>query len=196
MSVTYNDVVNHVKLVLSKSFTDYSIYSEEVKEGMKRPAFHINLLPEMSINFNKYYREQNVLVDVAYFSDEEEDLQSKEKNLDMASKLQNVFNMDLKVLDRFLNIQNLTYDIVDRVLHTTFNLSWFNENEVTENYLKQFNIIKQVNFADGFGVSSAKCVIITSDGRVFKAVDGGFYVECTADEIKSLKDQGIIPLTM
>lgn len=190
MSVSYQDIVNHIKKLLSANFVDYHIYDDAVRENMKRPSFNINLLPEMSSNFNRFYREQTVMVDVAYFSEEESDLQSKAKNLDMAYKLQNVFNYSLSVLDRNLHIDNLTYNITDdRVLHVIFNLNWFNENEVTVEWLKQFNIIKEIHFRDGFSIFSSKCAIITSDGKYYRAIDGGFYVECTPEEVALLKSE-------
>lgn len=146
MSVKYTDIVSAVKLLLHTGFPTYTIYSEEITEGMKRPAFHINLLPETSTNFNKFYRDQLVMVDISYFSDEPVDLQSKAKNLDMAYKLQDIFDMSLSVLDRAIHVDNLTYEITDdKVLHTTFNLSWFNENEVTEKELETHPLINEVH---------------------------------------------------
>lgn len=146
MSVKYTDIVSAIKSLLHTGFPTYTIYSEEITEGMKRPAFHINLLPETSTNFNKFYRDQLVMVDISYFSDEPVDLQSKVKNLDMAYKLQDIFDMSLSVLDRAIHVDNLTYEITDdRVLHTTFNLSWYNENEVTEKELETHPLITEVH---------------------------------------------------
>lgn len=146
MSIKYTDIVTAVKGLLHTGFPAYTIYSEEIKEGMKRPAFHINLLPETSTNFNKFYRDQLVMVDISYFSDEPVDLQSKGNNLDMAYKLQDIFDMSLSVMDRAIHIDNLTYEITDdRVLHTTFNLSWYNENEVTEKELETHTSVAEVH---------------------------------------------------
>lgn len=149
MSVSYQDIVNHIKKLLHASYPSYHIYDDAVRENMLRPAFNINLLPEISSNFNSLYREQTVMVDIAYFSEEGPDLQSKAKNLDMAYKIQDVLNYSLPVLDRNLFIDNLTYNITDdRVLHVVFNLNWFNENEVANEELKQFHDITEVHIRE------------------------------------------------
>ena len=121
--VKYLDMVRAIAKLLKTSFPTYNIYTEEIKQGMKRPAFHINLMPQSSVNFNRYYREQRILVDVSYFSEEDPDLQSSQKNLDMANILQNVFNLGIPALDNVVFLGGLTFNVVDRVLHTTFNQS-------------------------------------------------------------------------
>lgn len=188
--VTFNDVVNHIIKLLKSKFPTYKIYSDEIIENMTRPAFHVNLLPEQSINFNSYYRNQNCLVDISFFSNEEMDLQSKEKNLDMLHQLENVFNMEIFVKDRYLNINDLTCDIVDKVLHTTFNLMWYNENEVTLDYLNQFGIMK--TFYINNEIIECKSLLITSDGNIYKTIDGEFYMQCTDDEVQKLKENNLI----
>lgn len=153
MNIKYNDIVNHLKKLLKTNFPTYKIYSDEIKENMIRPAFHINLMPETSINFNVFYREQNVLIDISYFSDDLPDMQSKTKNLDMANTLQNIFNTDIKIYDNYINVSELDFDIVDRVLHTTFNLMWYNNNEITQADLDKLEDMHTVIFADGLTIT-------------------------------------------
>lgn len=184
--IKFSDIVRHLSKLLKGSFPTYNIYTEEIIENVKRPAFHINLMPESSSNFNIYYREQACMVDISYFSDEKPDLQSRLKNMDMCNTLQGILNTNLSVLDRKLIINNLTFDIVDRVLHTTFTLLWYNENEVTQAYINQHKIISEVIFNDGFSVIGTNCVLLTADGKYYKVIDGEFYIECTPDEIAKI----------
>jgi len=142
--VKFNDLLNGLKTILFNAFSGHAIYSEEITQGMKRPSFHINLKPLSSINFNDYYRQQRALIDISYFSDEAADLQSNLKNFAMANNLESVLNTDIKVLDRNLNLQELEFETVDRVLHSTFTLLWYNENEVTQAFLNQFNIVQEI----------------------------------------------------
>lgn len=192
--ITFNDIPNAISATLTKAFPTHTKYFEEITQKIHRPAFHINVMPESSVNFNKYYREQNLLVDITYFSDEQPALQSKTDNFDMINKLQNVLNMSLEVKDRKLNIQQLNFDIIDRLLHATFNLMWYNENEVTEAYLNTLSIIKEViiNGDVTHEVKECQKVLITKDGEVFKTIDGNFYVRCSDEEVTQLIKDGLI----
>jgi len=133
-----------MKKVLSTNFAGHAIYSEAVIENMARPSFFIQLMPLNSTQFNEYYREQKVLIDISYFSDEPADLQSNLKNFEMANLLENALNNGIKVLDRVLNLQELDFNIVERVLHSTFTVLWYNENVVTQAYLDEHKIAQNV----------------------------------------------------
>jgi len=145
--VGFVDVLNGLKKVLSTNFVGHAIYSEPIAEGMTRPAFFIQLLPVLSSNFNDYYREQRALIDISYFSDEPPDLQSNVKNFTMANLLENALNNGIKVLDRNLNVQDLEFETVDRVLHSTINLLWYNENVATQAYLDSHENMQDVTIS-------------------------------------------------
>jgi len=142
--VKFSDLLNGLKKVLSTNFVGHTIYSEAVIEGMARPSFFIQLMPLTSTQFNDYYREQKVLIDISYYSDEPADLQSNLKNFTMANLIENALNGNIKVLDRNLNVQELEFETVDRVLHSTFNLLWYNENIVTQAYLDEHEVAQNV----------------------------------------------------
>lgn len=190
--IKFNDLLNGLKKILSDNFKDHKVYSEKIIQKINRPAFHINLMPLVSNNFNIYYREQRAMVDISYFSDEPPDLQSSVKNFDMANILQSVLNTDIKVLDRNLNLQGLEFEIIDRVLHTTFELMWYNENEVTQAYLNQFQIMEHFTVE----VDAFNCFeyFVTNLNEVFKAINQGFYVKCTDAEIEMLRDRNLIKI--
>jgi len=142
--VKFSDLLNGLKKVLHDNFIGHTIYTEPIIEGQKRPSFMIQLMPLTSTNFNDYYREQKVLIDISYFSNEPADLQSNLKNFEMANLLENAFDGGIKVLDRILNLQELDFNIVERVLHSTFNLLWYNENVATQAYLDEHKIAQNV----------------------------------------------------
>lgn len=188
----FNDLTNGLAKILKNSFPTYKIYSEEIRQGIKRPALHINVMPLASNNFNKYYREQRALVDISFFSDESPDLQSNLSNLTIANVMQNALNTELKILDRSINLQELEYEAVDGIFHTTFNLMWYNRNEVTEAYLAQFPKVQKVIInSEVFGNS---CLFITNNGDVYKTSEGGFYTLCTSNEVVELRNAGYITL--
>lgn len=159
---------------------------------MQRPSFQIQLMPLVSRNFNEYYREQRALIDISYYSDEKPDLQSNFKNFAMANSLENVLNTDIKVLDRNLDLQELEFETVDRVLHSTFNLIWYNENEVTQAYLNQFQIMQE--FAFTIENEAEYIYYVTNDAQVFKATNDGFYAKVADEEIETLRDSNLIKI--
>lgn len=189
--IKFNDLKNGLTKILSSNFAGHTVYTEEIKQGIKRPAFHINIIPLTSNNFNVYYREQQAMVDIAYFSDEKPDLQSNMKNFEMANALETALNTDIKVLDRNLNLQELEFDTVDRVLHTTFTLMWYNENEVTKAFIESHQVMERFTIDIVGG-----CIeyIVTSDAEVYKSSDGDFYVLCTDAEIEMLRDRNMIKI--
>lgn len=190
--IKFNELLSGITRILKDNFRDHTIYKEEIKQDMTRPAFHVNMMPLSSTNFNKYYREQRVLIDISYFSDDMPDLQKRTANFDMMNKLQSVLNTDIKVLDRNINLQELEFDTVDRVLHTTFNLMWYNENEVTQAYLDQFQIMQ--HFTVEFDATDFEEYLVTSTGEVYKTSEGGFYIACTDSEIEMLRDRNLIKI--
>ena len=188
----FNDLTNGLAKILKNSFPDYKIYTEEIRQGIKRPALFINVMPLASNNFNKYYREQRALVDISFFSDESPDLQSNVSNLTIANSIQNALNTELKILDRSINLQELEYETVDKVFHTTFNLLWYNRNEVTEAYLAQFPKVEKVTVnSEIYGNNS---LYVASNGDVYKISEGGYYTLCTDEELIELREAGYIIL--
>jgi len=190
--VKFNDLLNGLKTILFNNFTGHAIYSEEITQGMKRPSFFIQLMPLSSLNFNDYYRQQRALIDISYFSDEAADLQSNFKNFEMANNLEAVLNTDIKVLDRNLNLQELEFETVDRILHSTFTLLWYNENEVTKAYLNQFNIVQEIVVDIGQATESQYSV--TEFGEVYKSTNDGYYTKSTDAEIEMLRDENLIKI--
>lgn len=189
--VKFEDLSNGICKILKTSFPTHKIYTEEIKQGMQRPSFFVSIIPLASDNFNTYYREQRAMVDISYFSEEKSDLQSNKKNFEMAHKLQSVLNTDLKILDRNLNLQELEYETVERVLHTTFNLMWYNENEVTKTYFDTFQLME--HFTVEF-IKGCYEYYVTSEGEVYKTLNGDFYVKCTDSEIEMLRDRNLIKI--
>ena len=190
--VKFSDLLNGLKTILFNNFSGHRIYSEAIAQDLKRPSFFIQLMPLSSKNFNEYYREQRALVDISYYSDEAPDLQSNFKNFEMANAMQSVLNTDIKVLDRNLNLQELEFETVDRVLHSTFTLIWYNENEVTQAYLNQFQVMQ--HFTISLHEATEFEYFVMDNGEIYKLTRDGFYVLCTDEEIEELRDENLIKI--
>ena len=172
MSVKFNDVSNAICKLLKTNFPTHSIYTEEVIQKLKRPSFHISVIPINSTMDNVFYNQQNVLIDISYFSDEKPDLQSVDSNNEMANTLQKTLNTGFQVKDRFLKIDQLTFETIDRVLHTNFSLLWYNINRVTLEYLENFFI------------SDGREVIVLLDDSIYVSTGDGGYVKSDESEIE------------
>lgn len=181
MSVKYNDLASGISKILKTALPTYKMYTEPITQNLVRPAFFINVIPVSCLNQNIYFREQRALIDISYFSDELPDLQSNKKNNAMANSLENILNCDLKILDRNLNLSEIEFNTEDRVLHATFSLMWYNENEVTEAYLAGFQIMQKV-YIEG------DLVVMTENG-VYKS-QGKFYAQCTDADVAAYKAAG------
>lgn len=179
--VKYNDVSNALCKLLKTKFPTFNIYTEEIVQSLKRPCFHVAVIPVTSTTYSVHYNEENVIIDIAYFSDEKPDLQSEWANNDMANTLRKVLNDGFQVLDRYLKIEQLNFDIVDKVLHTSFNLMWYNINEVTLEYLESFDIMQR------FNVSNNKEVLILLDNSIYISTNDDKYVLSSESEIESYR---------
>jgi len=145
--IKFTDLLNGLKKVLHDNFVGHTVYTEPIIEGQKRPSFSINLMPLSSNDFNDYYKEQKALVDISYYSSEGADLQSNLSNLTMINLQETAFNGGLTVLDRVFRLEGLSFNIVERVLHSTFTIIWYNVNEATQTYLDEHENMQEVTIS-------------------------------------------------
>lgn len=178
MTIKFNDISDALCKLLKTNFPTYSIYTEEVIQKLKRPSFHISVMPIGSTMDNVFYNQENLLIDIAYFSDEKPDLQSVNANNEMSNKLKEVLNLGFQVKDRFLKIGQLNFETVDRVLHTNFTLLWYNINRVTLEYLEQFDIMQKFDISDG------RQVVVLLDDSIYISTSDGEYVKSNESEIE------------
>lgn len=125
--ITLIDIQKSISRKLNSKFNDHFIYSEEVKQGLKRPAFFINIIPISTDNF-PVYKEKLINIDIMYFSSNE----TSEENLNMINMLEELFNMTLIIADREITIGSLNFRIVDDILHCNFSLDFTDDVPTVE----------------------------------------------------------------
>lgn len=117
--ITLLDIQKAIGKKLDSKFNTHYIYTEQVKQGLKRPSFFVNIMP---ISTNNYvaYKDKLINVDIMYFSKNE----TSTENLEMINLLEDLFKMLLTIQDRKITIESLNFKVVDNILHCIFSLDF------------------------------------------------------------------------
>ncbi len=101
------DIKKAVIALLRNKYPEVKCYGADVKEGLKKPAFNIQLIPS-DISGSNYSTFSSVyLCTITYF-------QKKVSEVDMlsvASEVHKLFGRKLHVKDRYLNVSSFRYDL-------------------------------------------------------------------------------------
>ena len=118
-----NEIINGIAVKLNQAYgSDYKIYKENIKQGLKEPCFSIVILEsEQSAKLpSRYFR--SYPFDIHYFPKSSD--KPKAEMYDVAERLL----MDLEyitVLDNLCRGSKMRYEIVDGVLHFFVNYDLF-----------------------------------------------------------------------
>jgi hypothetical protein len=123
--ITLIDIQNSIGKKLDSKFSDYYIYTEDVKNGKKTPSFFINTMPVITDNFISY-KEKLINIDIMYFSENE----TNEENLNMTNMLEDLFRNYLELKDRIITILSLNFRVIDNILHCNFSLNFKDAGEM------------------------------------------------------------------
>lgn len=117
--ITLMDIQKTISRRLDSRFSGHYVYTEEVKQGLKRPSFFINIMP---INTNNFviYKDKLVNIDIMYFGKNE----TNEESLNMVNELEDLFSITLAIKDREITIQSLNFKTIDNILHCGFSLDF------------------------------------------------------------------------
>lgn len=109
------DIIKSIAKSIRSEFGDgYSIYTENIEQGLKEPAFSIVLLTadNEQIVGNRYKRTYSF--DVHYFAKDK--LNTKTECLEVAEKLA-ICLETVNFIDNIYHMIKMNYEIVDGVLH-------------------------------------------------------------------------------
>lgn len=106
---------------LKDKFPDIKIYSNETKEGFKRPAFFTQIVPAVFDYETVNFASNKLIIVINYFSKNKTELE----NIKMNDSLIRAFGMTLKVSHRSFLIKNIRSEIVDEVLQFKFDLDFY-----------------------------------------------------------------------
>ena len=95
------DIKQTVIVKLKNSFPTCNIYGEEIKQGFKAPAFYVEVIP-IKTNNALDYKTKQVNIKITYLPLDK--TSNAEKN-DAVDNFDNIFDLSLKVKDRYFCIQ-------------------------------------------------------------------------------------------
>ena len=118
-----NDIINGISVKLNQEFgSDYRIYKENIKQGLKEPCFNIVALePTQEARLpNRYFR--TYPFDIHYFA--KSTTGSKAEMYDVAERLFIILEY-IFVVDNLCKGTKMRFEIVDGVLHFFVNYDTF-----------------------------------------------------------------------
>ena len=120
--ITIKDIQTAVSKLLTKN--KYSVIASEVKEGFQKPACFIDVFPVSVATENKFYELVTLGIEISYHPL----METKEELILNAEKLKNIFlYTPIKVKDRFLSVNEITFDSDKSALTAYFELEFLQE---------------------------------------------------------------------
>ena len=107
--ITYKDIITSFTLKLSEVFSDVEIFVDDTVNGVDGSCFYVQLVPMQSIANTKETDKKSLLVSIKYY---QEAKKSKLDLLDMIDSLNNQFNRNILVKDRYLTFNNIEPNIL------------------------------------------------------------------------------------
>ncbi len=109
------DIIKSIAKSLKTEFgADYAIYTENIEQGLKEPAFSIVHLETINEQIVGVRYERTYAFDVHYFAKDK--INTKSECLDVAERLM-VCLESINFVDNIYRMIKMNYEIVDGVLH-------------------------------------------------------------------------------
>ena len=136
--ITIKDIQTAVSKLLKKN--KYSVIAAEVKEGFSKPACFIEVLSVSITTENKFSELVTVSVEISYYPL----CETKEELIENSEKLKNIFlYTPIKVKDRFLSINEITFDSDKSVLTAYFELEFLQETKQNTTRLPKMKTLNE-----------------------------------------------------
>lgn len=123
--ITYKDIKKAINTKLKKEF-DFEINSNDVKEGFNRPSFFVTL-DNHNRSSNQDQIQKSLTVRIYYFPTDRYEYSLE--IMDIQERLENLFDLKLKVKDRYLNIMETSGNETDGVLEFSFDIDFYEARE-------------------------------------------------------------------
>ena len=144
--ITIKDIQTAVSKLLIKN--KYSVIASEVKEGFQKPACFIEIFPVSVVTENKFYELVTLGIEISYHPS----METKEELIVNAEKLKNIFlYTPIKVKDRFLSVNEITFDSDKSVLTAYFELEFLQETNTKMVSLPKMKTLNERTVTSGSG---------------------------------------------
>ena len=146
--ITIKDIQTAVSKLLTKN--KYSVIASEVKEGFQKPACFIEVFPVSVAAENKFYELVTLGIEISYHPS----METKEELIINAEKLKNIFlYTPIKVKDRFLSVNEITFDSDKSVLTAYFELEFLQETNTKTASMPKMRELQERVVTDSRGTS-------------------------------------------
>lgn len=147
--ITIKDIQAAVSEVLQSG--GFSVIASEVQEGFEKPACFIEVLPVSVTLENQFTELVTVGVEIAYHPE----IETREELVTNTEKMKQVFlYTPIPVKDRFLSVNEITFDADKSTLIAYFELEYLQETETTEETLPKMENLQERVATQSYGTSS------------------------------------------
>ena len=146
--ITIKDIQSAVSKLLQKN--GYSVIAAEVKEGFTKPACFVDVMPVSVTTENKFYELVTMGIEISYHPA----IETKEDLISNAEKMKNAFlYTPLKVKDRYLSVNEVTFDTDKSALITYFELEFIQETNTKSASVPKMKNLDERVVTDSRGTS-------------------------------------------
>jgi len=121
--------IKDIQTAVSKKLKDngYTVFASEVKEGFQKPACFVDVLPA-SIELQNVYTELVTdSIEISFFPS----VETREELVKNAERFKQIFLYStIAINDRFLSINEITFDYEKPALVATFDLEYLQETDI------------------------------------------------------------------
>lgn len=129
----------------------YSVVASEVQEGFERPVCFIEVLPVSVTLENRFTELVTVGVEISYHPETE----TREELITNAENIKRIFlYAPLAVKDRFLSVNEITFDADKSALIAYFELEYLQETQTTDETLPKMKNLNERVVTESYGTSS------------------------------------------
>ena len=146
--ITIKDIQTAVSKLLTKN--KYSVIASEVKEGFQKPACFIEVFLVSVATENKFYELVTLGIEISYHPS----METKEELIINAEKLKNIFlYTPIRVKDRFLSVNEITFDSDKSVLVAYFELEFLQGTNTKTVSMPKMRELQERVVTDSHGTS-------------------------------------------
>ena len=147
--IEIKDIQTAVAAVLQEN--GYSVVASEVQEGFERPACFVEVLPVSVTLENRFTELVTVGVEIAYHPA----VETREELITNAENMKHIFlYTPLAVKDRFLSVNEITFDADKSALIAYFELEYLQETQTTDEALPKMENLNERVVTESHGTSS------------------------------------------
>ena len=147
--ITLQDIQAAVVSVLQQN--GYSVIAAEVQEGFERPACFVEVLPVSVTLENQFTEIVTNSVEITYHPETE----TREELITNAEIMKHLFLYSLiSVKDRFLSVNEITFDADKSTLIAYFELEYLQETQTAEETLPKMENLQERVATQSYGTSS------------------------------------------